>query len=307
MEFFRIKTNIDFIGKKNYAFAFSGILILITIISLIMHKGPRYGVDFAGGISVRVKFSQPVTAAEIKSGIQTLNLPNCTVQEFIEKGQHEFQIQSSTENLDIENIQASLSQALSKKFGEGRFEVRKVETVGAKVGKDLQKKGLWAVIISWGMILIYVGFRFKHFSFGVGGIAALVHDVLVTVGAFSLTNREIDLTIVAALLTIVGFSINDTIVIYDRVRENRRKTPSALLPEIINQSINETLSRTIITTGTLLLAVIALLLFGGGVIHNFAFAMLVGCISGTYSTLYVASPVVIFWEEKIRGKKKRRY
>lgn len=307
MDFFRVKTNIDFIGKKNYALAFSSILILITIFSLIMHKGPRYGVDFSGGISVRVKFSQPVTAAEIKSGIQTLNLSNCTVQEFIEKGQHEFQIQSSKENLDIENIQALLRQALANKFGEGRFEIRKVETVGPKVGKDLREKALWAVIISWGMMLIYVAFRFKHLSFGVGGIVALAHDVLITVGAFSITNREIDLTIVAALLTIVGFSINDTIVIYDRVRENRRKSPSASLPEVINQSINETLSRTIITTGTVLLAVLALLLFGGGVIHNFAFAMLVGCISGTYSTLYVASPVVILWEEKFKGKKKRRY
>ena len=307
MEFFRIKTNIDFIGKKNYALAFSSILILITIISLIIHKGPRYGVDFSGGISVRVKFSQPVTAAEIKSKIQTLNLSNCTVQEFMEKGQHEFQIQSGKENFDIENIQASISQALSKKFGKGGFEIRKVETVGPKVGKDLREKGLLAVIISWVMMLIYVTFRFKHFSFGVGGIVALAHDVLITVGAFSLTNREIDLTIVAALLTIIGFSINDTIVIYDRVRENRRKAPSASLPEVINQSINETLSRTIITTGTVLLAVMALLLFGGGVIHNFAFAMLVGCISGTYSTLYIASPVVILWEEKFKGKKKRRY
>ena len=307
MDFFRVKTNIDFIGKKNYALAFSSILILITIISLIIHKGPRYGVDFSGGISVRVKFSQPVTAAEIKSGIQTLNLTNCTVQEFIEKGQNEFQIQSGKENLDIENIQASLRQALSKKFGKGGFEIRKVETVGAKVGKDLREKGLWAVIISWVMMLIYVAFRFKHVSFGVGGIVALAHDVLITVGAFSITNREIDLTIVAALLTIIGFSINDTIVIYDRVRENRRKAPSASLPEVINQSINETLSRTIITTGTVLLGVVALLLFGGGVIHDFAFAMLVGCISGTYSTLYIASPVVILWEEKFKGKKKRRY
>ncbi|WAC07481.1 MAG: protein translocase subunit SecF [Thermodesulfobacteriota bacterium] len=307
MEFFRIKTNIDFIGKKIYALAFSSILILITIISLIIHNGPRYGVDFSGGISVRAKFSQPVTAAEIKSGIQTLNLTNCTVQEFIEKGQNEFQIQSGKENLDIENIQASLSQVLSKKFGKGGFEIRKVETVGPKVGKDLRKKGLWAVVISWVMMLIYVAFRFKHFSFGLGGIVALAHDVMITLGAFSITNREIDLTIVAALLTIIGFSINDTIVIYDRVRENRRKAPNALLPEIINQSINETLSRTIITTGTVLLGVVALLLFGGGVIHDFAFAMLVGCISGTYSTLYIASPVVILWEDKFKGKKKRRY
>ena len=306
MEIFRAKTNIDFIGKKNYAFAFSGILILITLISLIMHNGPRYGVDFSGGVLIQVKFSQPVTVSQVKQVLNPVNLPNCMVQEFKEKGQNEFLIQSSRENIDIENIQSSVSLALSRGFGEKGFEIRRVETVGPKVGKDLRKKGLWAVIISWIMILIYVAFRFKHFSFGLGGIVALAHDVLVTVGAFSLTNKEIDLTIVAALLTIIGFSINDTIVIFDRVRENRRKTPSTPLSELINRSINETLSRTIITTGTVLLGVLALFFFGGGVIHDFAFAMLVGCVSGTYSTLYVASPIVIMWEEKVSGKKKKR-
>ena len=305
MEIFRTKTNIDFIGKKNYALIFSGILVLVTIFSLVIHKGLRYGVDFSGGILIQVKFSQPVTASQIKESIQPINLPNCVVQGFEEKGQNEFLIQSSRMDIDIEKIQPLITQSLAKSFGEKNFEIRRVETVGPKVGKDLRKKGLMAVIISWIIILIYVAFRFE-FSFGLGGVVALVHDVIVTVGAFSITNKEIDLTIVAALLTIVGFSINDTIVIFDRVRENRRKSPGASLPVLINQSINETLSRTIITTGTVLLGVLALFFFGGGVINNFAFAMLVGCISGTYSTLYIASPVVIFWEEKFRGKKLKR-
>lgn len=305
MEFFRPNTNIDFVGKQKYALTFSAILILITIISLILHKGPRYGVDFAGGIVVQVKFSKPVTAEEIKQHLKPVNLQDSVVQEFEEKGQNEFLIQSSKETIDIENIQQVVSQALSKGFGEKSFEVRRVESVGPKVGKDLRKKGLLAVIFSWLLMLVYVAFRFE-FSFGVGGIIALAHDVLVTIGAFSLTNKEIDLTIVAALLAIVGFSINDTIVIFDRVRENRRKKPYESLSNLLNRSINDTLSRTILTTGTVLMGVLTLLIFGGGVIHDFAYAMLVGCISGTYSTLYIASPFVLFWDSHTSKKRGKR-
>jgi preprotein translocase subunit SecF len=305
MELFRNKTNIDFIGKRKYAIIFSCILLLITVLSLIAHGGPRYGVDFAGGVLIQVKFSQPVTAALIKEKLATVNLGDSTIQEFEEKGQQEFLINYAKEEMDIETIQQSVRKALSEGFGNDSFEVRRVESVGPKVGKDLREKGMWAVVFSWVLMLVYVAFRFE-FSFGVGGIIALAHDVMVTIGAFSITNREIDLTIVAALLTIVGFSINDTIVIFDRVRENRRKYHNESLAQLINRSINETLSRTIITTGTVLLGVTALLVFGGGVIHNFAFAMLVGCISGTYSTLYIASPFVIFWEGYLERRKKGR-
>lgn len=305
MEFFRIKTNIDFIGKRTYAIAFSCILLLITVASLVVHRGPRYGVDFAGGVLIQVKFSQPVTAAQIKEKLATVDLADSSVQEFEEQGQHEFLINYGTERADIETIQSSVRKALGEGFGSDNFEVRRVESVGPKVGKDLREKGMWAVLFSWIFMLAYVAFRFE-FSFGVGGIIALAHDVMVTIGAFSITNREIDLTIVAALLTIVGFSINDTIVIFDRVRENRRKYHNDTLPQLINRSINETLSRTVITTGTVLLGVLTLFLFGGGVIHNFAFAMLVGCISGTYSTLYIASPFVIFWEGYLDRRRKGR-
>lgn len=304
MELFKSKTNIDFIGKRKLALTLSAVLVLITIISLIAHGGPRYGIDFAGGILVQVKFTDSVTASEIKEKLEPIHMEDSLVQEFQGGGAHEFLIHYSGENIDIEAAHGALSKALTKGFGADTFEIRRLETVGPKVGKDLRQKGLWAVMASWFIMLIYVALRFE-FGFGIGGIAALAHDVIITVGAFSITNREIDLTIIAALLTIVGFSINDTIVIFDRVRENRRKY-SEPLPQLINRSVNETLSRTIITTGTVLMGVLALFLFGGGVIHDFAFAMLVGCISGTYSTLYIASPFVIFWDRfatRHRGRK----
>ena len=305
MELFKSKTTIDFVGKQNYAIALSSLLILITLISLVAHGGPRYGIDFAGGVLVQVKFSQPVTAAEIKEKLKPINMEESLVQEFEEKGENEFLIHYSKEDIDIEISQQALTKALTDGFGADQFEIRRVESVGPKVGKDLRNKGLWAVALSWLLMLVYVAFRFE-FGFGVGGIIALAHDVIITLGAFSLANKEIDLTIVASFLTIVGFSINDTIVIFDRVRENRRKY-SEPLPQLINRSVNETLSRTIITTGTVLMGVLALFIFGGGVIHDFAFAMLVGCISGTYSTLYIASPFVIFWDrfttQRARGRK----
>ena len=304
MEFFPPNTNFDFVGKQKFALAISGFLILITIISLIIHHGPRYGVDFSGGLLIQVKFSQPVTADAIKEKLKPIGFQDSIVQEFEEKGQREFLIRSREEKINLENIQQSVTKALSKDLGKTALRCVGVETVGPKVGKDLRQKGLLAVIFSWILMLIYVAFRFE-FSFGVGGIVALAHDVIVTLGAFSLTNREIDLTIIAAFLTIIGYSINDTIVIFDRVRENRRKRPNEPLPQLINRSINETLSRTILTVATVLIGVIALFVFGGGVIHDFAFAMLVGVFTGTWSTLYIASPFVLFWDKftKKRGRR----
>ncbi len=304
MEFIRPGVNFDFIGKKNYAIVFSGIMILIGIISLIIHGGPRYGVDFAGGILVQVKFFPEVTTGEIKEKLKPINLQDCIIQQFEEKGQHEFLIQVQKKGIEVENIDRSISQALTQGFGKNSFEIRRVEMVGPKVGKDLRRKGLLSVFYAVIFMLIYITWRFE-FRFGIGAILALIHDVLITLGVFSITNREITLPIVAAFLTIVGYSINDTIVIYDRIRENRRKKPREHLPNIINQSINETLSRTILTSGTTLMVVLALFIFGGGVIHDFAFALLVGVIVGTYSSIYIASPVLIFWDE-IFPKKQRK-
>jgi len=305
MEVIRPGTDFDFIGKRNFALVFSGLMILIGIISLIIHDGPRYGVDFAGGILVQVKFSQAVTTEQIKETLQPINLQDSLVQQFEEKGQHEFLIQVEKKGLDTQNIDQLISQALAKRFGESNFEIRRVEMVGPKVGKDLRRKGLLSILYAVIFMLIYITWRFE-LRFGIGAIIALIHDVLVTLGAFSVTNREISLPIVAAFLTIVGYSINDTIVIYDRIRENRRKKPRNPLPQTINQSINETLSRTILTSGTTLIVILALFIFGGGVIHDFAFALLIGVVVGTYSSIYIASPVLIFWED-IFPKKKKKY
>jgi preprotein translocase subunit SecF len=194
-----------------------------------------------------------------------------------------------------------IKKGLAAKFGEQAFEVRRVETVGPKVGKDLRRKALLAVIFSTVLMGVYIAFRFEP-RFGVGAAVALLHDVLITAGALSLMNMEFDLTVVAALLTITGFSVNDTVIVCDRIRENMRKLRRESLTAIINRSVNETLSRTIVTNGTAIAVVVALLLLGGDVIHAFAFALLVGFIIGTYSSIYIAAPIVLVWQRK--GKRK---
>ena len=196
-----------------------------------------------------------------------------------------------------------MRDALTKQFGAGQFEIRRIESVGPKVGRELRQQGAWSVIAATIMMGFYIWFRFD-LRFGMGAVIALIHDVLVTIGALMLAQYEFDLTIVAALLTIVGFSVNDTVIICDRVRENMRKIRRESLESVINLSINETLSRTIITTGTAILVLIALYVLGGGVIRPFAFALLVGFFSGVYSTIFIASPVILLWDKRTVAKKK---
>jgi preprotein translocase subunit SecF len=285
MEFVKPDINLDFIGKRTMAVIFSLILILVGLVSLFVKGGPSYGIDFSGGTLVQVRFTDPTGAAEIKKALAELKLQGLTVQRF-----------------ELEGMAQQMGSALEKSYGAGKYDILRVEMVGPQVGKDLRKKGLMAILYAMIGILIYVTWRFE-FRFAVGAILALAHDVLITLGAFSLTNREIDLPIIAAFLAIIGYSLNDTIIVYDRIRENRGKLDKAGFPEIVNRSVNETLSRTILTSGTTLLVVLALFLFGGGVIHNFAFALLVGILIGTYSSIFVASPLLIFWDD-YRARKK---
>jgi preprotein translocase subunit SecF len=202
----------------------------------------------------------------------------------------------------LEGLSAQINDALAKRFEGKTFEIRRTEMVGPKVGKDLRKKGINAIIFALIGILIYVSWRFK-FRFAVGAVVALAHDVLITIGVFSLTNKEFSLPVLAALLTIVGYSLNDTIVVYDRIRENMGRMRREVFEKTVNISINETLSRTILTSGTTLIVVIVLFLMGGGVIHDFTFALLIGIIVGTYSSIFVASPLVVIWEKRFPGKK----
>jgi preprotein translocase subunit SecF len=304
MELIRPDTRIDFIGKRNYALVISAIAILISFGSIFLHGGLKYGVDFAGGILLQIKFSKSVGISEVRSALEATGSKDAMVQKF--GGENEFLIRIEKSSEDLETLSKKIQSSLQQKFMDKPLEVRRAEVVGPKVGKDLKKKALWAIGLSFAAILVYVAIRFHTFSYGLGGIVALVHDVIVTYGALSIADLEYSLTVLAVILTIIGFSINDTIVIFDRVRENIKKMRKENLETIFNISINETLGRTILTSGTVMMVVLILFFFGGAVIHDFAFTLVVGLVSGTYSTVYIASPVVLFWDRHITKRRKRR-
>jgi preprotein translocase subunit SecF len=304
MELITPNTTIDFVGKTKWALLFSLTLMAISALSLIIRGGPRYGIDFEGGTLVQIKFSTKVTISEVRNAVGALNIEDISVQEFGEKDANEYLISMKKTTEELQGLSDKVRVALQNKFGAESLEVRRVEVVGPKVGKDLREKGMLAIIFSLIGMLIYIWFRFE-LRFGVGAVLCLFHDVTITVGAFSILNKPIDLIIIAALLTIIGYSINDTIVVCDRVRENIKKMSSKSLSEIINVSLNQTLSRTILTNATVIMVLIVLFFFGGEVLHDFAFSLLVGCFFGTYSTVYIAGPLIIYWE-KFFPKKKRR-
>jgi preprotein translocase subunit SecF len=277
-------------------------MILVGLASLVVNGGPNYGIDFVGGTLVQVKFSENTDAAKIKDGLASLDLGSVVVQRFgDDPNEFLIRVQESGEGKDLSGL---ISSSLESVYGEGKVDIRRVEMVGPQVGKDLRQKGLLSISYAMIGILVYIAWRFE-LRYAVGAIIALLHDVLITLGAFSITGREIDLPIIAAFLAIIGYSLNDTIIVYDRIRENYGKHQKLGFTEVVNRSINETLSRTILTSGTTLLVVLALFIFGGGVIHNFAFAMLVGILVGTYSSIFVASPLLILWQDMRSGGQKK--
>lgn len=296
MELIRPDTHFDFLGRSRLFIGISLALMAASILSLLVHGGPRYGIDFAGGTLIQVRFEKPVTTEKIRGVLGTVVEGSPLVQSFGEEDEYIIQMEQSSE--ELEGLSRRVRDALAASLGDEGIEVRRVEMVGPKVGKDLREKGLLAVLFSMGAILLYIWWRFE-LRFGLAAIAATFHDVIITIGAFSLFNKQFDLTTLAALLTIVGYSLNDTIVVFDRIRENLKKAGGkGSLKDIMNASVNQTLSRTILTSGTTLLVVAALFVFGGGVIHDFAFALLVGILVGTYSSIYVASPVVLWLEQR---------
>jgi preprotein translocase subunit SecF len=303
MELIRPGTHIDFIGKKKFTLWISAIALLICLGSVFLFGGLKYGVDFSGGILIQVKFSKPVDISEVRNAMDAMGSKEAMVQAF--GGENEYLIRVEKASEDLEALSKKIQVSLQEQFKDKSAEIRRVEVVGPKVGKDLKGKALWAVGLSFIAILIYVGWRFKQVSYGLGGIVALVHDVIVTYGVISIAGIEYSLNVMAVILTIIGFSINDTIVIFDRVREDVKKFRKEDLETIFNTAINETLGRTILTSGTVMMVVLILFFFGGAVIHDFALALIVGLITGTYSTVYIASPVVLFWEKyisKARGR-----
>jgi preprotein translocase subunit SecF len=303
MELIKPNSNINFVGRIRPALIFSLVLIAISLFSLLVKGGPRYGIDFEGGTLVQIKFFKAVNIGEVRGALDSLAIEGLRVQEFGDRKDQEYLVTMKTTTGALEGMSEIIRNALTTNFGPDDLEVRRVEMVGPKVGDDLRRKGMLAVFFSILGMLAYIWWRFE-LRFGIGAIFCLIHDVIITLGALSLTNKAIDLPIIAALLTVVGYSVNDTIIISDRIRENMKKMSRGRLKDIVNKSINQTLSRTCITAGTTLMVVVALFFLGGEVIHDFAFTLLVGIIAGTYSSIFIASPLLIVWEKLFPHKKR---
>lgn len=339
MQFIKPDININFIGKRKTAFFFSLIIIIVSIGSLVIKNGPKYGVDFAGGTLIQIKFFDPAEIKDIKTGLNAVGLGKSSVQTFGSEDGHEYLIRTNTPITTSEGFTIDIEEALNSSTGQ-KVEIRRVEMVGPQVGKDLREKALFAMFYALLFITIYISGRFElkwilsgvvaaaligavyvlslfdvsipiliaaalvvaliifwifELKYAMGAIVALIHDVTITVGIFSIFNKEFTLPIIAALLTIIGYSLNDTIIVFDRIRENLKKFNRQALDSNINKSINETLSRTILTSLTTLAVVVSLFLLGGGIIHDFAFALIIGILVGTYSSIFVASPILLAW------------
>ena len=304
MDLIKPGTHYDFIGMKKITLWISAVAILLTIGSILYHGGLHNGVDFAGGLVLQVKFQKPVNIAEIRSALESSGLKEAVVQNF--GGQNEFMIRVEKSSENLEEVSRKIQAALQDRFKERAFEVLRAEVVGPMVGKDLKEKAIWAVGLSLFGIMVYIAFRFRKLSYGLGGVVSLFHDIAVTYGAISVLNLEYNLSLMAVVLTVIGFSINDTIVIFDRVRENLKKMRKDSLVTVFNESINECLGRTILTTSTVMFSVLILFFFAGQVLREFTIALIVGVTTGTYSTVHIASPVVLFWEEHVTSKRRKR-
>lgn len=300
------KTHIDFMSKRQLWYTVSSIVILAGLVSLLI-KGVDYGIDFLGGTELIVAFSQPVQIGDVRNAMDKSGFGKAEIKSFgTEKDVLIRTIEQGEGSVISDRIRAGLSQA----FSNNPFNVIKEDKVGPKVGAELRRDAVYAVIASLIAICLYVAFRFK-FIYGVGAVVALFHDVLVTLGLISIFdgitpqfNFEISQNMVAAFLTLVGLSVNDTVVIFDRIRENQKIFRNMGLIDLINKSLNETLSRTIITSVTIFLVLVVLLVFGGEVNRGFAFALTVGIVTGTYSSIYIASAIVVEWTTRTKKQAK---
>jgi len=301
MEIFKKETHFDFMGKRKQALLVSGFLIFVSMASIVFHGGLKFGIDFAGGTLVQLQFKSPPSIEEIRNGLKGIGLADSVIQEFGSK--NDILIRVERADGKLEEMGSRIKRALGKTMVEDDITIDRVEMVGPKVGKDLREKALLSILYAILGIVIYVSWRFE-FYYALAAIIALIHDVTITVGAFSLFDKEFTLVVVAAFLTIIGYSLNDTIVVFDRVRENSRRNRKGSWVDTVNTSVNQTLSRTLITSGTTLLVVLALFFLGGEIIHDFAFALIIGIVVGTYSSIFVASVFLIFWETKTVARKK---
>ncbi len=301
MEFFR-NPKINFVGAMKPVFTVSAILVIVAALSLIFHKGPRMSIDFTGGSILQVRVDPVPAVADLRSGLEDAGFEGVQVQEF--GAENEFLITFPDLSEDLLDTSNDNLSALRDLLPGHEIELRREESVGPKIGSELRTAAANAVALSLLLIVIYIWLRFV-FRYGIAAIVALVHDVTLTLGIFSLLDLEISLSVIAAFLTIIGYSLNDTIVVFDRIRENMKLRRKESYRDVINRSINECLSRTFLTSITTFFVSFTLYVFGGPVIHDFAFALCFGVIVGTYSSMFIASPVLVFWYEHFIAEKKR--
>ncbi len=296
LQLIRPNINLDFVGKRHFFVILSTAINIAAIILLIL-VGFNYGVDFVGGSVVQIQFTKQTDGGAIRRALAPLDLGEITVQDFGAASSHTYLLRFE-KVANIGHIGPKLEGQLNKVYGDGVAKVVRVESVGAKVGSDLRQRGLSAVIIATIFMGVFIAWQFRHvsWSFGAGAVIALVHDVLVVSLALVLSQFQFDLTTLAALLTVIGYSVHDTVIVSDRIREDAAKRRREPIASIMNRAINETLSRTLLTSGTVIVVLVALLAFGGPILRPSAFTLLIGIITGTYSSIYIAGPVVLFWE-----------
>jgi len=301
MQFFQTP-NIDFAGKRRFTYMISTAFLVLGLVSILLHGGLNLGIDFKGGTEIVFKFDKEVTVEQLRNAMTAADMNGSQVRHFGGSDEYVIYIGQQKDG-SVTEVENKVKAAINESMPDYAYTVRKADNVGPKVGQELRKKAIMAIAIALLLILIYIGWRFE-FIFAFGAIAALFHDVLITLGIFSLMNFELSLKEIAAFLTIVGYSLNDTIVVYDRIRENLKLMRNDNLITIINSSINQVLSRTVVTSVTTFFVVLILFIFGGEVIKGFAFAMLIGVLVGTYSSIFVASTLIIEWQMKHGGKRK---
>jgi preprotein translocase subunit SecF len=301
VELFR-NTNIDWLGKKWYFLGFSLIFSVAGLLSILFWHHIPLGVDFKGGTQVRVAFDAPPNEDHIRQAMDRAGVRDARIQRVSDPSGHAankviIALPISTASDTAHDVgRTEVEGSLTANYHDSKFEIEQVEIVGPTAGKQLQKQAILATLYSLLGMLIYLWFRFE-LIYGVAAVVAVFHDTLITIGAFSLTNKEITLTVIAAILTLIGYSMNDTIVVFDRIRENLQMSRREPLPDLVNRSINQTLSRTVLTSGLTFLTVLSLYLFGGEVLHGFSFALVIGILIGTYSSIAVAAPMLVAYQE----------
>ena len=294
-----VNANYDFIGKRKWFYVASAGFMLLSLATILYHGGLNYGIDFTGGALVQVRYDKPASVDLVRKGLDEIKLGTAVIQQFGDAQEYLIRLPQGGEKPD--QLSKEVQGALEKAAG-AKVEIRRVEFVGPQVGRDLQFQALYAVLAGMAGILVYVAFRF-HYRDGTISVVAIAHDVIVTLGVMTFAHREMSLPVLAALLTIVGYSINDTIVVFDRIRESRGKglRKGQTWAEVVNAAMNQTLSRTVLTSFTVFLSALVLLLFGGEVLRDFSFALLIGVVTGTYSSIAAAS-LVMDWETWSRAR-----